>query len=191
MVHNSHFRYFLSSQHIALCKNTSFWKERPEHCMTKGLVSCHGNYPGFCTKKTQKCKAYMPSVKEILTSPVCPDKSDHIICYNGGQCEGGFFRCRDNRTCIPSKYTLTSMMFTRPGQKMACSWIDEVRFCICIQGTSKERFPGCEVLDEKVAFCLPTAGRNMQFFHPLFTQPGKHSLEVPCTYSAWPCLGAV
>ena len=38
-------------------------------------------------------------------------------------------------------------------------------------------------LGEKVAFCLPTAGRKTQFFHPLFSQPGKHSLEIPCTRS--------
>ena len=41
------------------------------------------------------------------------------------------------------------------------------------QGTSKERFPGCVKLSEKVAFCLPTAGRRTQFFHPIFTQRGK------------------
>ena len=50
-----------------------------------------------------------------------------------------------------------------------------------LQGTSKERFPGCVKLGKKVAFCLPTAGRRSQFYHPMFTQPGKHSLEVPCT----------
>ena len=49
------------------------------------------------------------------------------------------------------------------------------------QGTSKERFPGCVKLGEKVAFCLPTAGRRTQFYHLIFTQPGKHSLEVPCS----------
>ena len=51
-----------------------------------------------------------------------------------------------------------------------------------LQGTSKERFPGCVKLDEKVAFCLPTAGRRRNLFHPNFPKPGKHSLEVPCTY---------
>ena len=50
-----------------------------------------------------------------------------------------------------------------------------------IQGTSRRLFPGCVKLGEKVALCLPTAGRRTQFFHPIFTQPGKHSLEVPCT----------
>ena len=49
-----------------------------------------------------------------------------------------------------------------------------------IQGTSKERFPGCVKCGEKVAFCLPNAGRRPQLFHPIFTKPGKHSLEVPC-----------
>ena len=52
---------------------------------------------------------------------------------------------------------------------------------VSLQGISKERFPGCVKLGEKVAFCLPTAGRKTQFFHPLFSQPGKHSLEIPCT----------
>ena len=50
-----------------------------------------------------------------------------------------------------------------------------------VQGTSKERFPGCVNLGKKVEFCLPTAGRRTQFFHPILKQPGKHSLEVPCT----------
>jgi len=56
-----------------------------------------------------------------------------------------------------------------------------ILFVLRIQGTYKKRFPGCVKLGEKVAFCLPTAGRRTQFFHPIFTQPGKHSLEVPCT----------
>ena len=38
-------------------------------------------------------------------------------------------------------------------------------------------------LGEKVAFCLPTAGRRTQFFHPKFTQPGKSLLVQPCTWS--------
>ena len=50
-----------------------------------------------------------------------------------------------------------------------------------LQGTSKERFPGCVKSFEKVAFCLPIAGRRRNLFHPKFTKPGKHSLEVPCT----------
>ena len=35
-------------------------------------------------------------------------------------------------------------------------------------------------LGEKVAFCLPTAGRREQLFHLIFTQPGAHLLEIPC-----------
>ena len=35
-----------------------------------------------------------------------------------------------------------------------------------LQGTSKRLFPGCVKLGEKVAFCLPTAGRKTQFFTP-------------------------
>ena len=53
-----------------------------------------------------------------------------------------------------------------------------------LQGTSKKRFPGCVNFGEKVAFCLPTAGKRAQFFHPIFTQPRKHSLEVPCIPSS-------
>ena len=34
---------------------------------------------------------------------------------------------------------------------------------------------------EKVAFCLPTSGKQTQFFHHIFSQPGKRFLEVPCT----------
>ena len=49
-----------------------------------------------------------------------------------------------------------------------------------VQGTSKERFPGCVKLGEKYAICLPTAGRRTQFFHPIFTQPGKIILVQPC-----------
>ena len=96
------FRYFFSSQHIGLCKNASFWKGRPDHCDSRGLVPCQGNYPGFCTKMKQTCRMSIPSVKEMLIGSVCPDQSDIIICRNGGQCEKGFFGCRDNRTCIPS-----------------------------------------------------------------------------------------
>ena len=55
--------------------------------------------------------------------------------------------------------------------------------CTCyalIQGTSKRLFPGFVKLDEKVGFCLPTAGRRTQFFHPTISQPGKSLSEVPC-----------
>ena len=57
---------------------------------------------------------------------------------------------------------------------------------VALQGISKERFPGCVKLGEKVAFCSPTAGRRVQFFHPLFSQPGKHSVEIPCTFKILP-----
>ena len=30
-------------------------------------------------------------------------------------------------------------------------------------------------------FCLPSAGSNLQFFHPIFTQPGKCLLVQPCS----------
>ena len=58
---------------------------------------------------------------------------------------------------------------------------------IHVQGISKERFPSCVKLGEKVVFCLPSEGRKTQFFHPLFSQPGKHSLEIPCTHVRVPC----
>ena len=29
-------------------------------------------------------------------------------------------------------------------------------------------------------FCLPTAGRRVQLFHLIFTQPGAHLLDTPC-----------
>ena len=48
------------------------------------------------------------------------------------------------------------------------------------KGCTQRLFPGCVNSDEKVASCLSTAGRKTQFFHPIFTQPRKHSLEVPC-----------
>ena len=49
-----------------------------------------------------------------------------------------------------------------------------------IQGTSKRLFQGFVKLGEKVAFCLPTAGRRTQFVHPKFTQSGKGLLVQPC-----------
>ena len=47
----------------------------------------------------------------------------------------------------------------------------------CLQGISKRwaPAPGCVKLDEKVAICLPTAGRRTQLFHHIFTQAGKGS----------------
>ena len=50
-----------------------------------------------------------------------------------------------------------------------------------VQGWTKRLFPGCVKLGEEVAFCLPFAGRKTQFFQPIFTQPGKSFLEIPCT----------
>ena len=40
--------------------------------------------------------------------------------------------------------------------------------------------PGCVKQDEKVAFCLPTAGRRTQLLHHIVTQPGKCLLVQPC-----------
>ena len=37
-------------------------------------------------------------------------------------------------------------------------------------------------LDEKVKFCLPSAGRRTQLFHHIFTQPGAYLLEIPCKF---------
>ena len=37
---------------------------------------------------------------------------------------------------------------------------------------------------EKVVLpCLPSVGRRMQFFLLIFTEPGKHALAHPCTYT--------
>ena len=52
---------------------------------------------------------------------------------------------------------------------------------LCIlQGASKITFPGSVNIMWNNCVCLPTAGMKTQFFHPLFSQPGKHSLEIPC-----------
>ena len=44
-----------------------------------------------------------------------------------------------------------------------------------LQGCTKRFFPGCVKLNEKVALCLPTAGKTAQFFtsysHNLIMQP--------------------
>ena len=53
-----------------------------------------------------------------------------------------------------------------------------------VQGCTKRLFPGLEKLGEKVAFFLPTAGRRTQFFHLIFTQPGKGLLVQPCKWKA-------
>ena len=49
----------------------------------------------------------------------------------------------------------------------------DLEFDEFLLGWIKRLFPGCVKFGEKVVFCLPSAGRNMQIFHPLFTQPGK------------------
>ena len=51
-----------------------------------------------------------------------------------------------------------------------------------LQGVSKKWAPGCVKLDEKVRFCLPSAGRRTQLFHHIFTQPGAYLLEIPCKF---------
>ena len=52
---------------------------------------------------------------------------------------------------------------------------------MCVQGISKRWTPGYVNESETVAFCLPTAGRRAKLFHLIFTQPGAHLLEIPCT----------
>ena len=52
---------------------------------------------------------------------------------------------------------------------------------MAVQGCTKGTFPGCVKLGESVGFCFPPAGRRMQFFHPIFTQPGKVLLLQPRT----------
>ena len=54
-------------------------------------------------------------------------------------------------------------------------------FSSLVQGISKRLFPGCVKSSEKVAFCLPSAGRITLFFHYIFLQPEKSLIEVPCT----------
>ena len=49
-----------------------------------------------------------------------------------------------------------------------------------LQGTSKERFPGCVKFGGKLRFVYLLQAEERNFFHPIFTQPGKHSLEIPC-----------
>ena len=71
---------------------------------------------------------------------------------------------------------------TIPGSKLKWRLQIFILLPMFVQGFSKRLLPGCVKLGEKVAFCLPTAGTRTLFFHPIFTQPGKHSLEVPCTH---------
>ena len=54
--------------------------------------------------------------------------------------------------------------------------------CSVIQGCSKRWAPGCMKSGERVVFCLPEAGRRMQLFHPIFTQPGSHLLKHLCVW---------
>ena len=68
-------------------------------------------------------------------------------------------------TCVTQ---LSSINFARP----------------CTGEPLKKPFPGCVKLSDLVAFCLPTAGRKTQLFHLIFTQPGTHLLEHPCTVVA-------
>ena len=49
-----------------------------------------------------------------------------------------------------------------------------------VQGISKRLFPDCMKSGEKVAFCLPSAGRKTLCFHHIFSQPGKSLIEIPC-----------
>ena len=51
-----------------------------------------------------------------------------------------------------------------------------------VQGCTKRWAPGCVILGEKVAFCLPIAGRRMQLFHHIVTQSGAHILEILCIH---------
>ena len=50
----------------------------------------------------------------------------------------------------------------------ALSHLEKVKY----RAALKKLFPGCVTLGEKVAFCLPTAGRRTQFF-----QLNSHNLE--------------
>ena len=49
------------------------------------------------------------------------------------------------------------------------------------QGISKRLFPGCVKSGEKVAFCLPSAGRKTQFSATYSHNLGRALLEIPCT----------
>ena len=41
-------------------------------------------------------------------------------------------------------------------------------------------FPGCVNIELSNSVLLPAVGKQNGTFSPNFTQPGKHSLEVPC-----------
>ena len=72
-----------------------------------------------------------------------------------------------------------------PGKKERPRHARRVGQIVAVQGTSKRFFPGWVKSGEKVAFCLPTAGKLTQYFHHIFSQPGKSLLasllEVPCS----------
>ena len=51
-----------------------------------------------------------------------------------------------------------------------------------IQGTTKRLRPGLVNKRRKICVPLPAAGRRTQFFHLLFTKPGRSLLVVPCSF---------
>ena len=56
-------------------------------------------------------------------------------------------------------------------------WMQRLLYWNALKGSSLV----CVKLDEKVVLCLSNAGRKMQIFHPIFTQPGKNPQVQPCT----------
>ena len=54
-----------------------------------------------------------------------------------------------------------------------------------VQGWAKVRIPGSVSMTRKSCVVLPAAGRRMQLFHLIFTEPGNRTLAHPCT----PCGG--
>ena len=70
--------------------------------------------------------------------------------------------------------------------RMWTRWKWSVAKKVCIYGgkspshlqvISKRLSPGCVKLHEKIAFCLPSAGRKTQFSHFTFTKPGKRPVR--------------
>ena len=51
-----------------------------------------------------------------------------------------------------------------------------------VQGTTKRRLPGSVNVRKKNCVLLPAAGSRTQFFHLIFTKPGRRLLVVPCTW---------
>ena len=75
-------------------------------------------------------------------------------------------------------------------KRIECAGLQSGRTCFVgtavlklkhVHQISKRPFPGCVKSGQKVAFCLPSAGRKTQLFHHIFFQPGKSLLEIPCT----------